>query len=53
EPFPAADEKHQKASTCFFADTGLMGLLCHHDCVLWLINMTSPGERQHYTLVLI
>ncbi|KIK75006.1 hypothetical protein PAXRUDRAFT_174091, partial [Paxillus rubicundulus Ve08.2h10] len=21
--------------------------------VLWLVNMTSPGERQHYALVLI
>ncbi|KIK77173.1 hypothetical protein PAXRUDRAFT_167608 [Paxillus rubicundulus Ve08.2h10] len=30
-----------------------MGLLCHNDRVLWLVNMTSPGERQHYALVLI
>ncbi|KIK74890.1 hypothetical protein PAXRUDRAFT_174387 [Paxillus rubicundulus Ve08.2h10] len=30
-----------------------MGLLCCHDQVLWLVNMTSPGETQHYALVLI
>ena len=51
--FQAADEKWQKASTCFFADKGLMALLCHHDCVLWLVNMTSAGEKQHYALVLV
>jgi hypothetical protein len=53
ESFVAADEKREKASTCFFADTGLMALLCHNDCVLWLINMTSAGEKQHYALVLV
>ncbi|KAI6140563.1 hypothetical protein BKA82DRAFT_4331884 [Pisolithus tinctorius] len=33
--------------------TGLMALLCHHDHVLWLVNMTSAGEKQHYALVLL
>jgi Kyakuja-Dileera-Zisupton transposase len=51
--FTAADEKRQKASTQFFSDTGLMALLCRHDRVLWLANMTSSGERQHYVLALI
>ena len=37
----------------FFADTGLMGLLCCHDCVLWLVGMASPGEKQHYALALV
>ena len=37
----------------FFADTGLMALLCHHDHVLCLVNMTSAGEKQHYALVLM
>ncbi|KAI6009133.1 hypothetical protein EDC04DRAFT_2610725 [Pisolithus marmoratus] len=53
ESFHAADERWKKASTSFFADTGLMALLCHHDHVLWLINMTSAGEKQHYALVLL
>ena len=53
DSFCAADEKQQKASTHFFADTGLMALLFHHDHVLWLVNMTSAGEKQHYALVLM
>ncbi|KAG1765261.1 hypothetical protein EV702DRAFT_1182515 [Suillus placidus] len=28
-------------------------MLCHHDCVLWLTNMTSAGEKQYYALTLI
>ncbi|KAH7902838.1 hypothetical protein BJ138DRAFT_1121031 [Hygrophoropsis aurantiaca] len=51
--FLAADEKREKASTWFFADTGLMAMLCCHDRVLWLVNMTSAGEKQHYALTLI
>jgi Kyakuja-Dileera-Zisupton transposase len=53
ESFLAADEKRQKASTQYFADTGIMALLCRHDRVLWLVNMTSAGEKQHYALVLL
>ncbi|KII86537.1 hypothetical protein PLICRDRAFT_78128, partial [Plicaturopsis crispa FD-325 SS-3] len=34
ESFGAADEKRESASTQFFSDTGLMGLLCRHDRVL-------------------
>ncbi|KAI6096011.1 hypothetical protein F5141DRAFT_1191143 [Pisolithus sp. B1] len=45
------DSFHQAPT--FFADTGLMALLCHHDHVLWLVNMTSAGEKQHYALVLL
>lgn len=52
ESFKAADERRVKASTQFVADTGLMALLCRHDRVLWLANMMSPGERQHYALAL-
>ncbi|KAJ3748458.1 hypothetical protein DFH05DRAFT_1520046 [Lentinula detonsa] len=51
--FTAADGTREKASTQFFNSTALMGLLCRHDHVLWLVNMTSPGERQHYTFSLI
>ncbi|RDB18751.1 hypothetical protein Hypma_014627 [Hypsizygus marmoreus] len=53
ESFLAADEKRMKASTRFFSDTGLMALLCRHDRVLWLANMTTAGERQYYALALI
>ncbi|KDR70621.1 hypothetical protein GALMADRAFT_43068, partial [Galerina marginata CBS 339.88] len=34
DSFVAADEKRMKASTLFFADTGLMAMLCRHDRVL-------------------
>ncbi|KAJ7576307.1 hypothetical protein C8J56DRAFT_1007514 [Mycena floridula] len=53
ESFRAADESQEKASTQFFADTGLMALMCRHDQVLWLVNMTSAGERQYFALALI
>ena len=53
DSFLAADERRTKASTLYFADTGLMGLLCRHDRVLWLVNMTSAGEKQHYALSLL
>ncbi|KAJ3732470.1 hypothetical protein DFJ43DRAFT_1154503 [Lentinula guzmanii] len=51
--FTAADGSREKASTQFFDSTALMGLLCCHDRVLWLVNMTTPGERQHYALALL
>jgi hypothetical protein len=49
----AADEQHVKASMKLLADTGLMGLLCCHDHVLWVVNMSSLGECQHYVLALL
>ncbi|KAJ3739895.1 hypothetical protein DFH05DRAFT_1529731 [Lentinula detonsa] len=53
DSFTAADGDRQKASTQFFDCTAVMGLLCRHDNVLWLVNMTSAGERQHYALTLV
>ncbi|KAG1721174.1 uncharacterized protein EDB91DRAFT_1064540, partial [Suillus paluster] len=53
ESFIAADKKREKASTCFVTNTGLMALPCRHDCVLWLVNLTSAGEKQHYALTLL
>ncbi|KAG1882379.1 hypothetical protein F4604DRAFT_1577463 [Suillus subluteus] len=53
ESFTAADEKWEKASTRFFTDTGLMALLCRHDRVLWIANLTSAWEKQHYSLALL
>ncbi|KAJ7907614.1 hypothetical protein B0H13DRAFT_1879447 [Mycena leptocephala] len=50
--FKVADEKCEKASTEFFEDTGLMALLCHHDCVLWIINNHSAGEKQFGVILL-
>ncbi|KAG1853118.1 hypothetical protein F4604DRAFT_1883423 [Suillus subluteus] len=54
---PAATEEegddYEDGITQFFADTGVMAMLCRHDHVLWLANMTSAGEKQHYALALI
>ncbi|THU87794.1 hypothetical protein K435DRAFT_681068 [Dendrothele bispora CBS 962.96] len=30
-----------------------MALLCRHDRPLWVVNMTTPGERQHYAIALL
>ncbi|KAG6805326.1 hypothetical protein H0H92_015827, partial [Tricholoma furcatifolium] len=51
--FTAADSRRVKASTQFFDDTALMALLCRHDIVLFMVNMRSAGEKQHYGLALI
>ena len=53
DSFIAADEAREKASTQFFDVTGLMALICRHDRVLWIVNMTSAGEKQHYVFVLL
>lgn len=53
DSFLAADEKREKASTQHFADTGLMSLICRHDRLLFVVNMTHSGERQHYVLALL
>lgn len=53
QSFTAAHEKMTKASKNYYADTGLMALLCRHDRVIYVVNMTSPGERQHYALTLL
>ncbi|KAJ7753343.1 hypothetical protein DFH07DRAFT_744528 [Mycena maculata] len=51
--FTAADERREKASIKFYDDTALMALLCRHDCVLWLVNMHSAGEKQFNVLLLL
>jgi hypothetical protein len=53
DSFKAADDQRVKASTQFCSNTGLMALLCRHDIVLWMVNMTSAGEIQYYTLTLL
>ncbi|KAF7325179.1 hypothetical protein MKEN_00561900 [Mycena kentingensis (nom. inval.)] len=52
DSFRAADEKRGKASSQFFAHTGLMCMVCRHDQVLFMGSMTSVGEKQHYAPLL-
>jgi hypothetical protein len=53
QAFIAAQANIIKTSKNNYSDTGLMAMVCRHDRVLWVVNMTTPGERQHYALVLI
>ncbi|KAJ6581299.1 hypothetical protein B0H19DRAFT_1251527 [Mycena capillaripes] len=51
--FAAADEKRIKSSTQFFDNTGLMGINCRHDHLLFLVNMKTAGEKQFNMYALI
>ncbi|CAK5275192.1 unnamed protein product [Mycena citricolor] len=51
--FAAADKTRAKSSSQFFDDKGLMGLLCHHNNLLFLANIKTPGKRQFYMFALI
>ena len=53
QSFLAADDQREKASMQFFASTALMAILCRHDRVLWVVDMWSAGEKQHYILILL
>ena len=51
--YEAADEKKEKTHGTKFDDTGLMALVCHHNVVLFLANVDTPGEQQKYGIALI
>ncbi|KAF9504539.1 hypothetical protein BS47DRAFT_1257332, partial [Hydnum rufescens UP504] len=51
--FKATNKNHEKASTMAFASTGLMAAICCHDRVLWMVNMTTVGEKQYYAVALL
>ena len=53
ESHTAAQEARAKASTRLFPDTGIMAVVCCHDHVLWLVNLTTAGERKYFMMVLI
>ncbi|KAF9509428.1 hypothetical protein BS47DRAFT_1373510 [Hydnum rufescens UP504] len=51
--FLVANENCEKASTSAFVDTGLMAMICRHDCVLSMVNITSVGGKQYYAIALL
>lgn len=53
QSYVAADERNQKSSTGAFGVTGLMGLVCRHDRVIYLADITTAGEKQYYTIALL
>src|SRR5260370_42500469 len=42
-----------KAASNIFSNTGLMALICQHDHPLFIVNMTTAGEKQHYAIALL
>ncbi|HEV7736948.1 MAG TPA: hypothetical protein VGO47_06195 [Chlamydiales bacterium] len=48
-----AAQEGGKAKKKIYCDTGLMAMLCRHDRLLWLVNMTMPGEKQYYAFALL
>lgn len=53
QSFVAADERNRKSTTGAFAVTGVMGLVCRHDRVVYLADITSAGEKQAYAIALL
>lgn len=51
--YVAADERNRKAPTGAFAVTGVMGLVCRHDRVIYLADITTAGEKQFYAVALL
>lgn len=51
--FTAADETKKKAESLLYANTGLMALTCHHNCVISMVNLHDAGEKQYNALALI
>ncbi|THU86821.1 hypothetical protein K435DRAFT_682930 [Dendrothele bispora CBS 962.96] len=51
--FTAAQESVAKVVASGYDVTGLMAILCRHDHPLFVVNMTTPGERQHYAIALL
>src|SRR5260370_6295234 len=37
--FFAAKESNRKADSSVFSDTGLMALVCHHDRIIFMVNL--------------
>jgi hypothetical protein len=49
----SAAQETGRTSKVLYRDTGLMAMLCRHDRVLWLVNMTTAGEKQYYAFALL
>ncbi len=51
--FFAAKESNRKADSSVFSDTGLMALVCHHDRIIFMVNLHDAGEKQYNALAII
>lgn len=51
--FTAANGERVKANTQWFEDTGVVAILCRHDCPIFWANMWTAGEQQFYAFTLV
>ena len=53
EAHDAGDPNKAKTKASKFDDKGVMALICRHDIPLFLANIDTPGEGQHYAVALL
>jgi hypothetical protein len=53
ETWNAANEKKQKADPKRYDASGIFAMTCRHSQVLFLANIDTPGEQQHYLVALM
>ncbi|KAJ7686757.1 hypothetical protein B0H14DRAFT_2421965 [Mycena olivaceomarginata] len=53
ETWNAANEKKQKADPKRYDASGIFVMTCRHSQVLFLANIDTPGEQQHYLVALM
>jgi hypothetical protein len=51
--FFAANEDNKKGETSVFSDTRLMAMVCHHDRILFVVNLQDSGEKRYYAHTLL
>ncbi|CAK5284324.1 unnamed protein product [Mycena citricolor] len=53
ESWTAANEHKQKGDPKCYDSTGIFALTCHHSQVLFMCDIDTPGEQQHYIIALL
>jgi hypothetical protein len=53
ETWDAANEKKQKADPKRYDSSGIFAMTCRHSQVLFLANIDTPSEQQHYIVALL
>ena len=53
ESWEAANEKKRRADSKRYDASGIFVMTCCHSQVLFLCNIDTPGEQQHYIVVLV
>ncbi|CAK5267113.1 unnamed protein product, partial [Mycena citricolor] len=53
ESWTAANENKQKGDPKRYDSTGIFALTCRHSQVLFMCDIDTPGEQQHYIIALL